>query len=386
MVKALAIAGLQLRRLFRYRFNIFWVVVAPLLFVFVLGVLFGGGQPPRLGVVSAGDGPVTERLVAALGTDDRFELVELASVDKLRDDVERGTVQAGLLIPSGLDAELAGGGQATVDYLARPENPLAADLGVWVQAVVNQQAALARAAQVATAQGAGTFPQNLDRSGTVEVPGVEVSASTTGETAFPDGINRFAVLAPSMLLLYIFLTSLTAALGMIEARQRGLTGRIYATPTPAGALVAGEALGRFGIALTQGLVVMVGSALLFGVDWGSPPGAVALLVLFCLVASGVAMLLGAVFGNEGAARGVALGLGLGLAAVGGVMVPLEVLGDPARALARFTPHAWAYEGFAELVRRGGGIADIALPLGVLAGFAVVLFTLGVWQLRRSIVR
>jgi ABC-2 type transport system permease protein len=111
----------------------------------------------------------------------------------------------------------------------------------------------------------------------------------------------------------------------------------------------------------------------------------ALLLLFCLVGSGAAMLLGAVFRNEGPALGTSLGLGLGLAAVGGAMMPLEIMGEPVRTIAKFTPHSWGYEGFAELVRHGGGIVDIAPQLGVLAAFAAVLFALGAWQLRRAIV-
>lgn len=66
--------------------------------------------------------------------------------------------------------------------------------------------------------------------------------------------------------------------------------------------MAGEALGRFAVALTQGLVIMVGSALLFGVGWGDPLGA-GVLLLFCLVGSGAAMLLGSLFRTEGPAIG-----------------------------------------------------------------------------------
>ncbi len=381
-----AIAGVQLRLLFRQRLSVFWVIVAPLLFVFVLGLQFGGGQPPRLAVVNEGNGLVAQRLVDALDADDRLTVIELVGADQLRTDVQRGRADAGLVIPAELDAVVSSGGQATVEYLARPSNPTAADLGVWVRAVISQQATLVRAAQVATGENAGTFRQNLDRTGTVGVPGVTVVADTVGTTPFTDGINPYALMAPSMLLLYVFLTSLTAALRVIETRRRGITRRMYATPTTAGTIVAGEALGRFGIALTQGLIVMAGSALLFGVDWGSPPAAAALLVLFCLVASGVAMLVGAVLRNEGPALGICLGLGLGLGAAGGAMVPLELLGGPARTVASFTPHAWAYQGFTELVRHGGGITDIAPQLGVLAGFAVVLFTVGTRWLRRGIVR
>ncbi|WP_412538085.1 ABC transporter permease [Longispora sp. K20-0274] len=383
---ALAIAGVQLRRLFRYKFNIFWVVIAPLLFVFMLGVMLNGGHTPKLGLVVVGDGPMTRQLTAALRTDGRFSVENRDDAERLRSDVEHGVLHAGLVIPAGLDDQLRSGSPAQVGFVSRPNDPFASDLAVWAQSVVNQQSALARAARVATAEGAATFPQNLDRAMTTDVAGVTVATSTVGKATFPTGLNPFALMAPSMLLMYIFLTSLTAALRMIEARRLGITRRMYATPTPVRTIVAGEALGRFAIALTQGVIVMVGSSVLFGVDWGSPLGAIALLILFSMVGSGVAMLIGATLRGENQALAVSLALGLGLAALGGTMVPLEVLSPTRQLIARFTPHAWAYEGFAEIVRRGGGFVDILPQLGALAGFAVVLFTLGAWQLRRSIVR
>ena len=76
--------------------------------------------------------------------------------------------------------------------------------------------------------------------------------------------------------------------------------------------------------------------------------------------------------NEGAAGGLGVGLGLVLAALGGWMMPLELFPDTMRTVAHLTPHAWAYDAFAEIQRRGGTLVDVLPQLGVLAGMAVVL--------------
>jgi ABC-2 type transport system permease protein len=96
------------------------------------------------------------------------------------------------------------------------------------------------------------------------------------------------------------------------------------------------------------------------------------------------MLMGAVFRTEQQAGGFGIMLGLVLAALGGSMMPIELFSDTMQTVAKFTPHAWANEGFAELVRRDGGLLDIAPQLGVLAGFAVGLFAVGAWLLRRTL--
>ena len=96
------------------------------------------------------------------------------------------------------------------------------------------------------------------------------------------------------------------------------------------------------------------------------------------------MLLGSVFNNDQQAQSVALLVGLGLAALGGSMVPLEVFPDTMRTIAHVTRHAWGNDAFADLVAREGEVVDILRELGVLAGFAVVLLTLATWRLRKAI--
>src|SRR5690606_16845599 len=183
-VKALAIAGVSLRRPFRDRTNIFFVIVSPLLFLFVLGLLFGGGQAPQLGVVGTGEGPLAQRLIAALSADDRIEVVRFDDVDALRTNVERGLVNGGLVIPEDYDARLRDGTQVTLEWLAREGEGNAASLAVWVRSVVSSEAALLRTAQFGQAEGVGDLDQNLqaveqiDRAGggaTVAVPPVPVA-------------------------------------------------------------------------------------------------------------------------------------------------------------------------------------------------------------------
>jgi ABC-2 type transport system permease protein len=386
-LKALAIAGVNLRRMARDRSNIFFVLLFPLLLILVLGAAFGGGFNPQLGVVVEESGPLADQLVATLAGDDRIAVTRVDGESDLRDAVERGELSAGLIVPAGFDPAVRSGQPVDLRYLSRPDQS-GQQVGLTVQAVVGEQAGLLRAA----AFTAGTTGTGFDPAlGTAEalaadLPAVTVQTSTIGEPLFPDSLGQFDVGASSQLLLFVFLTSLVGATALIETRRLGVSRRMLATPTPVGVILVGEAVGRVGVALAQGLIIMLGAGLLFGVSWGDPLGAGALLVLFALAASGAAMLMGAVFRTPEQAGGIGLMVGLGLAALGGSMLPLELFSDTMRTVARFTPHAWANEGFAELVRRGGDLADIAPQLGVLAGYAVGLFGLGALLLRRTLTR
>jgi ABC-2 type transport system permease protein len=151
----------------------------------------------------------------------------------------------------------------------------------------------------------------------------------------------------------------------------------------AGTIVVGETFGRFFVAMIQGVFIILAASLLFGVKWGDPLGASALLTAFALVSTGAAMLFGAILSNEQQA-GALTPLSLGLAALGGCMVPLEVFSPTMQKIAHLTPHAWAVEGFTDLIRTDAGITDIALQIVVLLGFAAVLLAAASWRLHRSI--
>src|SRR6185503_14179998 len=121
-------------------------------------------------------------------------------------------------------------------------------------------------------------------------PAITVTVHTAGTAAFPGTLGRFDVGASSEMLLFLFLTALTGSAALIETRRLGVSRRMLATPTTPATVIAGEAAGRLGVAVLQGALIMVGSAIIFGVNWGDPLGAGLLMVAFALVASGAGLL------------------------------------------------------------------------------------------------
>lgn len=382
-MKPLAIAGVALRRLIRDRTSIFFVFIFPFLIILAIGATFGSGFTPKLGVVAAGSGPLGEDLVRRLDRLPSMEVRRLTGPEELRAAVERGQVEAGLIVPGGYDATVRTGGEAPVRYLARPGS-IGQQLQHSVASAVDEQGWLLRAARFAERQGAATFDAALERAGAVRerLPAVTVRVTTLG-TPETD-VGRFDLGAANNLVLFMFVTSLGAASQVIETRTLGVARRMLATPTAARSVIAGETLARFSVALLQGLVIVFVSLLAFGVDWGDPLGAGALVVLFALVGTGAAMLLGSILDNAQQAGSLGVFFGLGMAALGGAMVPLEVFPDTMRRIAHVTPHAWALEGFGELIARGGGLGDIVTQMAVLAGYAAVLLALAIRLFRRTI--
>lgn len=63
--------------------------------------------------------------------------------------------------------------------------------------------------------------------------------------------------------------------------------------------------------------------------------------------------------------------------LGGAVTPVEFLPGWAQAIAPFTPAYWAMRGFREVTLQPGGMADVAVPLLVLAGFTIVFAVVAV---------
>lgn len=389
-MKSFAIAKVSLVRYFRDPGAIFTAFILPMLIVLLLGAMSGGSATPQLGFVAEQDDPLVIQLRENLLTIDGVDLVEVDDSDLAIRGVERGELQAALIVPVNYETTLRAGGDVELRYVVQAGEE---DQTITraVNSALTQEATLLRAARFSEDAGVGTFDEALGQAEELqaELPPVEVVASTAGEPFALRDLGQFDIYAQGMLVLFIFMTTLAGATNLVQTRTLGVARRMYSTPTPVSTFLGGEALGRMIIALIQGLFIFVGTWLIFGVDWGNAVGAVLTIVVFAAVATAATMLLGSLVSNDQQASGLATALGLGLAALGGCMFPLavfEILSDTVYRVAHITPHAWALESFLSLVAEDGGLGDIAGYLAILAGYAVVLFGLATWRLRKVLVR
>jgi ABC-2 type transport system permease protein len=386
-MKPLHIAVVNLKRLLREGGNIFFVFIFPIALVLLIGVQFGGNFAPSVGISQGDQGDLATSIVSALGSETSIQLVRFDGEQELVDAVETGRTQVGVILPAGMDEDVAAGDVADVGYLSRPDGA-GPQLQGLVAAAIAEVLRPVGAARFAAEETGVSFEEALETATQVaaSIEPIDIEARSVGEAIFPDTLGRFDLGASSQLVLFVFLTALAGSSALILTRQLGISRRMLSTPTPISSIVLGESLGRFGTALLQGVYIMILTLIVFGVDWGDPLGAIALLVGLSAVGAGAGMLMGATFSNDQQAGGVGVVIALGMAALGGAMLPLELFSPTMQRIAHITPHAWALDGFAELVRRGGGVVDILPELGVLAAYAVVLFALASWRLRVAITR
>ena len=384
MRPVVAIAGIALKRYFRDRSNYFFVLVLPMLLVVAIGLQFGdSGAAGRL--ILTGSGPLSDRLASALD-DQRIAVERSDDAARAKEVVARGRSDAAVIVDP--DDETRWSAQQPVEITIIPGSQAGGQATTATVRSVLDSLSLRRAASNAL-QAQQVEPEEVERALTAaEDAGPTLSVDLVDGDLGEEfsGLGQFDLGAAQQLSLFIFLTALTGSGMLIQSRELGVTRRQLSAPVSSVQVIGGETLGRFGIAFGQGIYMVIGTAVLFGVDWGDPFATTCVVAAFAAVSASAAMVLGSLMDNANAANGVGIGLGLVVAALGGSMLPLELFSDGLMKVSALTPHHWAYEAYSEIQRRGGTISDVLPQLGVLLAMTAVLLPLGAWLLRRSLSR
>jgi ABC-2 type transport system permease protein len=386
MKPALALASAELKRVTRDRTFLFFVVVLPILVILLVGLTTSGRTNSRIGVVPGQSTTLARQLVDDLAASPALTTQRFATRADGVAALRRGEVEAVVVVPMTLDGDLRSGTAVQIPVLVSGSADSGQAAVTAVTSVVARHGATAQAARFATAHSGLSFEQNLaaTRSLQRQTPVVPVRTVVVNSKSsyLPLGYNYSA---PTMLVLFVFINALAGGAAIIQTRQYGIFARALAAPIRPRDLVLGETLCYLTLALGQALLIVGVGAALFGVSWGNPWAAAALVVMWALVGTSAGMASGTFFrtADQASAIGPAVGIAFGM--LGGCMWPLEIVPQSVRLAGHATPHAWAVDAWVTVLSRGGGLADIAGYLAILAGYAVVLFALASSRLQRSLV-
>jgi linearmycin/streptolysin S transport system permease protein len=378
---ALALASVSIRRQLRDRRAVLFLVVLPVLLIVILGNSFSGFSKSHVGVVDLGAGAAGARIEHSLARDGDLVVTRYRSVAAADVAVARSEVQVVVVLPRGMTAALARAHPQRVRLVSEDANGSQQQAVEVTESAISEAAADLQAAQFAAAVTHSAFGGDLSlatslRAEVERVP-VEVHAVDSAMTTLPLG---FSDSAPTMLVLFVFISAMSGGAMVVEVRRLRIYERMGAAPVGPRTIVAGEFLALLAVALLQSALIVTVGAVLFDVSWGSPPAAAALVVAWACVAAGAGMLGGTLFvtPEQGTALGPAIGIVFGM--LGGCMWPLAIVSTPLRELGHATPQAWAVDAWTSLLSRGATLADVLPELGILAGVALGLLGLAAWRL------
>jgi ABC-2 type transport system permease protein len=382
----LALAVAELKRVTRDRTFLFFLVVLPVLVILLVGLTNPASTSIRVAVVAGQATPLATQLVHDLEASPALTTQRYTTKAQGVDALRRGEVEAVVVVPATLDADLRSGATIRIPVLVTGAVQSSQAAVTAVSSIVARQGATVAAAKFATAHSSLSLDRNLatTRSLQQETPVVPVRTEVVNRKSnfLPLGYNYSA---PTMLVLFVFINALAGGAAMIQTRRYGIFARALAAPIRPRDIVLGETLCYLVLALAQALLIVLVGAVLFGVSWGNPLAAAALIGLWALVGTGAGMVSGTLFRTPEQASAIGPALGIAFGMLGGCMWPLEIVPRSVSLVGHATPHAWAVDAWVTLLSRGGGLVDIAGYLAILTGYAVALFAFASFRLRRSLV-
>lgn len=368
-----AVITASLLRVGRDRAGLVLMVVLPFVVLLLAGSPGGGvaAGDVAVGVAGGHGGPLARALLGRLEATPGLAVTVYPDEDRVRAAVQRGEEGGGVVVPAEYDRAVRAGDAVTVMLVADPRAGSRAVVRGAVQRAVAAENAVLQAGQFAAAE-LGIPVHEAVSAASARDPMVSVVARRAPGLAVARLGGRDV--AAGTLVLFVFIAALWSP-PLVDDRRSGVGPRLRAAPTSTAVIVLGEGLGRATVAGLQCLLLAGGAWLLLGVRWGSPGAVAAVLTVFCLVATGAAMLMGAVTRSAGQARALALPFGLALGIVGGCLWSLETVAPALRTAGHLTPHAWAVDALREAARADAQPGDVTTPLAVLAAFAMGLLPL-----------
>lgn len=386
----------------------------PLVLAAIFAVVFGGGGSNQIQLkvlLWDEDGSLLTRALERVGDSEqaagRLDVVPVGEDGLVR--MERGEASALLHIPPGFTQALIDASPTTLELVKNPAErylPQVVEEGVFLAATGLSEAARLFHDELQTLQGVSGLEGGPSDSGVAALsiainhkmqaiaplllpPLVTLETHTTdGPDDNGGGSSMAAVLAfflPGLSVMGVLFLAQSATRDVLRDRETGLTRHLLTAPVTPRDYLVGKCLSVV-LAATAGLGLLVLAGAAAGVDWGPPPGVLAMIIATAAATGGVLLLIAAVCRTERQGDTVATIVIMVSSLLGGAFVPLSQLPRLLLPAARATPVYWAVDGFTRLMAADASSAAAAPNLVVLVAIATVTIGVAAWRLDRSLAR
>jgi ABC-2 type transport system permease protein len=375
-----------------------------LLFFFILPVVFtfilaggtgtqGRDNRIRLLVVDQAGSSLSAQIISEL---EKSETVrpDLLALDKAESEFNSRNASALLVIPADCDSQTLRTGKIVLNLRQLPENLNAQAAQRAVQAVLYRLGSAVSIARdsVSQAEKIRPFASDADRqayfnaalgsSQSLMAAAPNRVSVVLGGTKDPIHYNPQSNASAGQMITWVFIPLIGLSSVFAFERQRGTLRRLLTTPTGKGTYLLGTILGNVFWALVQMTLLVIFGALVMKVNWANNPPAMAIMfTASALAAAALGTMLGTFVKTESQASGLSVMLGMVMALLGGCWYPIELFPQAVRNIVVVLPTTWAMRGMLDILLRGQGVVGILPIAGILSGFAVVFFAIGIWRFK-----
>lgn len=372
--RVFAIARRLISQIRRDHRSVGLIIVVPMFVMGLLGyILRLENQGLAIGIAAEDQGillptgariSAADRLMEMLG--ERNELsVEVVSREEGEQLLQDGSLDAVVILAEGFTQALAQGGEPRIELVLEGSNPA-------------QREAVMFALTGALAQGLAAGPTAAAR------PSVEF------ETRYIYGGEEYDFLdsfAPVYIAFFaFFFVFMLTGVSFLRERSQGTMERLLATPVGRGEIVLGYMLGFGLFALVQSAVVLFFTIYVLGIHHAGNLG-LAFLVEALLTVGAVNL---GIFLSTYARTELQVVQFIPIVIIpqvllSGIILPVDSLPRGLRIMASLMPLTYANRAMTDVMIRGLGLADVAVELAVLLGFALAALLLSALSIRRQFV-
>jgi ABC-2 type transport system permease protein len=399
----------DLKILFKDPSGIATLLLMPIMFIIVMSTalqgLFNTGtdtQPIQLPVVNLDRGEYAAQVIDALDSIDGIEVQTAWDGERLTREraeafVTDGDLSTVILFPADFSAQIEARAEdddatATIELIADPAvstqfiAPIQGMVFGAAERVAETQVAQARIAENLADAFAKLPPEMQPASGqiAIEMDGASVvtlEQVAPAEMKIETEPDTYQQNVPGYTVFGVFFIVGTMASSILNEKREGTFRRLLVAPLPKPILLAGKILPYYLVNLIQIAIMFSVAHLLFGMAFGDPVALIVISMALAAAATGLGIMIAALGKTDTQIGGLTSLLTLTMSALGGCLMPTFIMPSFLQTLSRFIPHAWAMQGFQDVLVRGYGLAGILPEAGILLGFAAVFFLIGVWRFR-----
>ncbi len=377
-----------------------FLVIAPILFTLMFGFMFGGFSGPEgaqtdnrlpVRIVGLEADPLHGSLLKFLESSDviRVALAEdETDLDTLREDVASQDIPAVIWMPDNFTEKLQEDGEVHLEVILDENTTAGVTVRQEIQSAINRLQTAANAATLTVSlydekQGfanaqerealyAEAFDYGLQSWDNPPVVGEETQTSPQGDETGTSEENAFAQSLPGMMAQFAIAGLIGAAEIIVQERKSGALKRLKTTAVSRVEILAGHWLAMFVMILIQFIVLITFGQIFLQLDFMRAPLATLLLAFACcaFVAS-LGLLIGVLAKMPEHTAIFALIPMFLFSGLGGAWMPLELLSETVRTVAKFTPVAWIMTGYRDILLRGAGLPEVTIPILILLGFSAL---------------
>jgi ABC-2 type transport system permease protein len=370
-------------------------LILPIVFTFLLGGGTGQSGDNRVPfyVVDRAASPLSASLLEELDNSSAVRPI-LMDYDEALAEFDENQVSAVLIIPPDFTLQSLQSGTSQVELRQQPNNVRAFAIQQGVNTALTRVSSVADIAASSTtrAETIRPFASTSDRqayfdqaltAARFEMQSApqrvqEVAANTEDPVKYDPNANS----AAGQMITWVFIPLIGLSAMFAMERQGGTLRRVLVTPTTKSTYVAGTVLGQVLTAVVQMILLIGFGALVLKLDWGRAPGATALMIISSALAAGaLGTMLGTFVKTEAQGNGLSIMIGMVMAMMGGCWYPIELFPQVIRTAAQALPTYWSMQGMLDILNRGQGINGVLLESGILLGFALVFFVIGVLRFK-----